>query len=122
MTKTIDEKVDDLAHSVTDLTHTVGDLTQTVGNLTHTVDDLTHTVDDLARMVADGFTEVRAEIGTIRKDMDAGFVDIRRDIATKSDLVDLEQRLLIHMDKGIGLVRTDYDALAGRVKDLESAR
>ncbi|HVX91501.1 MAG TPA: hypothetical protein VHC20_07895 [Candidatus Paceibacterota bacterium] len=68
-------------------------------------------VDDLARMVAEGFTDLQGEIA-----------DVRTTIATKSDLADLEQRMAIEMDRHLGAVRADYDSLAGRVKNLESAR
>lgn len=72
-------------------------------------------IDDLARMMAQGFSELREDFSSLRGE----FSELKDTMATKADLEQLRGDVEIMLDKHIGVVRADYDALAGRVKTLE---
>jgi hypothetical protein len=88
--------------------------------------DIEGKIDDLARMVADGFTEVRAEFKAIRAEMATQEdlaelrAELRAEMATKNDLARLKGDIDIMLDRHIGTFRKDYDELAARVKRLET--
>ena len=84
--------------------------------------DIEGKIDDLARMVADGFTEVRAEFKAVRAEMatQEDLAELRAEMATKQDLAHLKGDLDIMLDKHIGVFRKDFDELAARVKRLEA--
>jgi polyhydroxyalkanoate synthesis regulator phasin len=80
--------------------------------------DIEAKIDDLARMVADGFTEVRAEFKTVRAEMQEMGDELRSEF--KSEMARLRGDLDIMLDKHIGVFRKDFDELAARVKRLEA--
>lgn len=68
------------------------------------------TIDKLARMT-------QAEFATVREEMAAGFAAVHREMATKRDLAESEERLLDAI-RGIEVRKNDFDALKHEVERL----
>jgi len=72
--------------------------------------DIDAKIDDLAAMVAQGFSELRTDMTEGFAEVNGRIDRIEDTMATKADV-----------ERFVHTVRTDYDALAARVKDIEKS-
>lgn len=82
--------------------------------------DIDARFDELASAMRGGFTEQRKDFGELAAMVARGFSET----ATKADIAEVREELSHKVDKAdlehfIGVVSSDYDSLAHRVKKLE---